>query len=300
MRESIRNTVRDVKKFKTSYVMISPFLILAGAFVLAPIVIALYFGFTQYNLLQPPKWVGLGNYVKLFFYDELFPVAIKNTLILSIGITPVSYLICLLLAWLLNEFKPKSRAILTLLFYAPALGNVFFVWQLIFSGDANGLINAYLLKIGAVSGPIQWLTDPNYMIGTLFFILLWASFGMNFLVMIAGMQNVDSSLYEAGAVDGIKNRWQELWFITLPCLRPQLLFSAVMTIVGAFNIGPVIDVLCGKPSTQYKAWTIMNHLQDYGSVRFEFGYSCAIATVLFLLIVCAQAIVQRLIRKVGT
>ena len=147
--------------------------------------------------------------------------------------------------------------------------------------------------------PVSWLTDENYLVGTVIFILLWASLGTSFLVLIAGFQNVDRTLYEAAAVDGIRNRWQELWYITLPYIRPQLLFAAVTSITGAFNIGPAIDILCGNPSTNYVAWTVMNHLNDYGGTRMEMGYACSIAVILFVIMISANQFFQRLLGKVG-
>ena len=212
---------------------------------------------------------------------------------------PLSYLLCLWLAWFINDLRPRARAVLTLLFYAPTLANVYMVWQLIFSGDANGFLNAWLIKIGALVEPIGWLTNKQYMVPILMFIILWGSLGTTFLTFIAGFQTVNVSLYEAAAVDGIRNRWQELWYVTLPVMRPQLLFGAVMSITNSFGIGGVITALCGFPSTDYAAHTIMHHLEDYGTIRFQMGYACAIATVLFVMMVGVNLLVQKLIAKVG-
>jgi len=295
----LRGAAKSISKHKASYLFMTPYLIIFAVFTLAPVLIAIGYSLTQFNILEPPKLIWLENYKNLFISDPLFIKAIKNTALLSTITGPVSFLICLMLAWFLNDFPPRLRAFLTLLFYSPTLANVFFVWQLIFSGDSYGLINAYLLKTGIISQPVLWLTDPKTLVGVLIFILLWASLGTSFLVLIAGFQNVDTSLYEAGAVDGIKNRWQELWFITLPYMRPQLMFAAVMSITGSFGIGTTIDILCGTPSTNFMAWTIMNHLNDYGGTRMEMGYACAIATVLFVIMLSVNMFIQKLIRKVG-
>jgi len=290
---------KRVKKYKASYAFITPFMLIFIVFTFIPVVFALFYGFTQFDVVSPAKWIGIENYKNLFLHDDVFLTAVKNTLLFSAITGPASYLICILLAWFINDFSPRLRTLLTFVFYAPTLANVFFVWQLIFSADSNGFFNAYLMKAGLINSPIAWLTDANYLVPVLIFVLLWSSLGTNFLVLIAGFQNVDTTLYEAGAVDGIKNRWQELWNITLPYMRPQLIFAAVMSITGSFGIGPTIDVLCGNPSTDYKAWTIMNHLNDFGGVRLEMGYACAIATVLFIIMISANKAIQSIIAKVG-
>lgn len=294
-----RYTFKEMVKFKLSYVMILPFMVIFITFVVVPVLIAIFYSFTQFNMLQTPKLVWFDNYKNLFLKDKIFLIAIKNTLVFASITGPVSYMMCLMLAWLVNELAPRTRALLTLLFYAPTLANIFLVWTLIFSGDSNGFLNAYLLNLGAILEPIQWLTDTKYMIPVLVFIILWSSLGASFLAFIAGFQNVDRTLYEAGAVDGIKNRWQELWFITLPTMRPQLMFGAVMSITASFGIGDTISLLCGFPSTDYAAHTIMNHLSDYGSIRFEMGYACSIATILFIIMIGTNKLVQKLLLKVG-
>ena len=259
----------------------------------------MFFSLTNFNVLQPARFVGLENYKNLFIKDSLFLIALKNTILFAAITGPLSYLLCLWLAWFINDLRPRARAVLTLLFYAPTLANVYMVWQLIFSGDANGFLNAWLIKIGALVEPIGWLTNKQYMVPILMFIILWGSLGTTFLTFIAGFQTVNVSLYEAGAIDGIRNRWQELWYVTLPVMRPQLLFGAVMSITNSFGIGGVITALCGFPSTDYAAHTIMHHLEDYGTIRFQMGYACAIATVLFVMMVGVNLLVQKLIAKVG-
>ncbi|MBQ9860185.1 MAG: sugar ABC transporter permease [Clostridia bacterium] len=292
-------TAKRIWRFRASYAFVAPFLLIFLTFTFLPVAIAIFYSFTQFNVLEPAKWIGLENFKNLFLNDAVFMTAVKNTMVLSVVIAGVSFLLCILLGWFINDFSPRVRTILTFLFYAPSLANVYYVWQLIFSGDSNGFINAYLMKLGVITEAIQWFTDTRYMTGVVIFVLLWSSLGTGFLVMIAGFQNVDTALYEAGAIDGIKNRWQEMWFITLPYLRPQLMFSAVTTITGSFSIGGAIDILCGNPSTDYQAWTIMNHLNDYGGTRFEMGYACAIAVLLFLLMVGVNSIVQKMLTKIG-
>ncbi len=296
---SAAQTWRRVVKYKHAYFFVLPFTAIFVVFTLAPVLMAVFYSFTSFNALQPAKLVWLENYEKLLLKDPLFLTSLKNTLLFAAITGPVGYLLSLMLAWFLNDFSPRLRSFLTLLFYAPTLANIYYVWQLIFSSDAYGILNSYLVKFGVLTQPVSWLTDEKYLVGTLIFILLWASLGTSFLVLIAGFQNVDRTLYEAAAVDGIRNRWQELWYITLPYIRPQLLFAAVTSITGAFNIGPAIDILCGNPSTNYAAWTIMHHLNDSANIRMEMGYACTIATFLFALMVLANRFFQNLISKVG-
>lgn len=297
--QRVRYLGGEMKRYYASYILMTPFLLIFMTFTVIPVIIAIFFSLTQFNILQSPIWVGLTNYKNLVLHDSLFLTAVKNTVLFASITGPVSYMMCFALAWFVNELQPKLRALVTLLFYAPSLASITFIWKLFYSGDSNGYLNAYLLKLGLIAQPIQWLTDTGYLVQVVIFVLLWSSIGNSFLAFIAGLQNVDTTLYEAGAVDGIKNRWQELWYITLPSMRGMLMFGAILSITGAFSIGPVITDLCGNPSTDYAAWTLMNHLTDYGTVRFEMGYACSIATVLFIVMVGLNKMIQRLLAKVG-
>jgi multiple sugar transport system permease protein len=213
---------------------------------------------------------------------------------------PISYIACFVFAWIINELSPKVRAIMTLIFYAPSIsGNVYFIWLIIFSGDSYGYLNGFLMKIGIILEPIQWLLDEKYILGIVIIVQLWLSLGTSFLAFIAGLQTLDKSLIEAGAMDGIKNRWQELWYITLPSMRPQLMFGAVMQITTAFAVAEISIALAGFPSVNYAAHTIVTHLMDYGTIRFELGYASAIATFLFLLMVGTNKLTQKMLRKIG-
>ncbi len=287
-------------RHKEDYLFMAPYLLLFTVFTVIPVLVSIGLSFSYFNVLEPPRFIGLQNYFSLLLDDNIFILAVKNTLILSVITGPVSFLLCLLLAWLVNEFPAGIRAFLTLLFYTPTLaGSAYLIWQIIYSGDAYGFLNGFLMKYNLIYTPIQWLTDPNYMVPSAVTVILWMSLGTSFLSFIAGYQNVDPVLYEAAAVDGIKNRWQELWFVTLPSMRPQLLFGAVMSITASFGIGDVINGLFGFPSTNYVLHTMVHHLQDYGNIRFEMGYASAIATILFLLMIATNRMVQHLLKKVG-
>lgn len=291
---------RDVRRNTAAYLFLVPFTLIFFTFTLLPVLMSVCLSFTDFNVLQAPRFSGLQNYAKLFFSDEVFRKSVGNTFLIAAVTGPVSYLACILLAWLLNELPRYLRALMTLVFYAPSIsGSAYIIWTIIFSGDTYGYANSVLLKLGIIHSPIRWFSDTTYMMPLVICVLLWMSLGTSFLALIAGFQSLDRSLTEAGAIDGIKNRYQELWFIILPSIRPQLLFSAVMSITSSFGIGPVISSLVGFPSTDYAVHTIMLHLQDYGGTRFEMGYACAIATVLFVVMVVSNRIVQRLLHKVG-
>lgn len=294
-------TLNEMKKNKVAYLMVAPFFILFVIFTVIPVLLSIVLGFTNFNMLEWPTFVFMDNYIRLFLDDEIFLVAIKNTLLFAAITGPGSYLLSLFFAWFINELSPKLRAIVTLMFYAPSIsGNVYLIFTVIFSSDQMGYANAWLMKLGVITKPILWFSNKEYIMPLIIIIALWTSLGTSFLTMIAGFQVVDKTLYEAGAVDGVKNRWQELWFITLPTMRPQLMLSAILAITGSFGFGAVITSLVGFPSPDYCAHTIMHHLDDYGSSRFEMGYASAIATVLFIMMFGCNVLVNKLLRKLGT
>ena len=294
--------MNNIKKFKHSYVLMAPFLLLFFIFTMLPVLASIIISFTNFNMLEMPTFVGFENYARLLLEDGVFIIALRNTIIFAVVTGPISYILCFAFAWIINELPAKGRAVMTVVFYAPSIaGNVvFFVWLYIFSGDRYGLVNGILINMGIIHTEINWLRDASYVLPILIIVQLWMSLGTGFLAFIAGLQTVDRSLYEAGAVDGIRNRWQELWFITLPSMRPQLMFGAVMTITGAFAVGGISTALAGMPSVSYAGHTVITHLQDFGGIRFEMGYASSIAVLLFLVMVGANKGVQRLLRRVGT
>ena len=270
-------------------------------FTVLPVVFSFLLGFTTFNLLEAPDIVFLDNYIRLFLDDEIFLTAIKNTLVFASVTGPGSYLLSLFFAWFINELPKWLRAIAVVIFYAPSIaGNAFTVFSIIFRGDAYGWLNSILMEFGLINAPKLWLTDPTYMMTILVIVILWMSMGTGFLSFVAGFQSIDRSMYEAGYVDGVRNRWQELYHITLPSMKPMLLFGAVMSITSAFNVCDVPRALCGYPSTDYAARTVVTHLFDYGFSRFEMGYASAIATLLFLVMILCKKAIASLLGKVGT
>lgn len=300
-KRDIKYKLSIIKHNKELYMFMAPFLTVFLIFTVLPVVISIFLSFTYFNILETPRFIGITNYFKLFFNDDIFVKAIGNTLLFAAITGPLSYFLCLLLAWVICELPRYLRMLMTLFFYAPSIsGGMFLIWTTLFSGDAYGYINGFLLKSGLISSPILFLKDPNYMPGVIIVAVIWVSLGTSFLAFIAGFQGIDKQYFEAAAIDGIKNRWQELWFVTLPLMKPQLMFGAVMSITASFGIGDLITNLVGFPSTGYAAHTIMHHLNDYGSIRFEMGYASAIATLLFIIMLSSNLIVKKLLSKVGS
>ena len=209
---------------------------------------------------------------------------------------PVGYIACFIFAWFINELPNKIRAFMTLVFYAPSIaGSVYFIWTYILSSDRYGVLNGVLMKMGFIDQPILWLMDTDYMLICCIVVQLWLSLGTSFLSFLAGFKTVDTTLYEAGAIDGVHNRFQEIWFLTLPQMKPQLLFGAVMQISSSFAVGAVPAALCGNPSVDYATHTIINHIDDYGGVRFELGYACAISTVLLMVMLIVNKVINKVL-----
>lgn len=293
----LRKTFREIKKNRACYAMLAPFMILFTLFTIAPVVMSLPIGFTDFDMVQKPKFVGLSNFRTLFLSDKIFMGSIRVTIVFALLTGPVSFVLCFLLAWMVNEMPKCLRTFFTLIFYIPSLASVYGVWQLIFSGDMNGYLNAFLIDMGIINAPVQWLTDGRYVLGVTIVVQLWVSLGAGFLAIRAGFQNIDPTLYEAGAIEGIRNRWQELVYIVIPSMVPQLMFAAVMQIVGSFTAGTVAQNLLGFPSTDYKAHTIMSHAYDYGWQRYEMGYASAICMILFLMMFILSRVIFKALKK---
>ena len=291
------------KQFKRDFefhVLWLPFLVLFFIFTILPIISSVALSFTDYDAVSMPKFVGLENYFRMFTSDEVMPLALKNTVLFAVFIGPCGFALSFFLAWIINEFGRSARSILSFLFYSPALvGNAYYIWQIAFSGDSYGYMNSLLMSFGIVTDPIQWFRNEQYVFIIIVLIQLWLSMGVSFLANIAGLQNIDDELYEAGAIDGIKTRWHELWYITLPSMKSILLFGIVMQIQSAFSVSAIPMALAGYPSVNHAVDTILSHLQDVGAERFEMGYASAISVVLFLLIILTKQILTKFVNIMG-
>lgn len=295
-----KKKVPAIVKYKADYLFILPYFIVFFLFSVLPVLISIFYSFTSFNVLEAPKFIGIDNYFKMFLNDDLFIKSLATTLVLALITGPVGYIMCFLIAWMVNEFGRKTRTFLTLLFYMPTLtGGLAAIWTIVFSGDQYGVLNGILMSLNIIYEPIQWLTDEKYMMGVAIIVIIWMSLGTAFLSFLAGFRAIDDKLYEAAAIDGIQNRFQELWYITLPSMKPQLMFGAVMAITSSFGVGAVITQIFGSPSTGYRLYTLVHMLEDYGGQRFAMGYACAIAVILFAIMIGINQVVHKLLTKVG-
>ncbi|MBR2661909.1 MAG: sugar ABC transporter permease [Clostridia bacterium] len=300
-REKMAHSWTLAKRNKGCYLFLAPYAILFFTFMILPIATSIVLSFTYYNILEPPRFIGLQNYINLILQDEVFLTSIKNTLVIAVIVGPVGYILSFLFAWFINELPKWLRAIAVVIFYAPSIAGAAAVsiFTVLFRGDAYGWFNSILMELGIIQAPYLWLTDPRYMMTIVIIISLWMSMGTGFLSFVAGFQGIDRSMYEAGYVDGVRNRWQELYHITLPSMKPMLLFGAVMSITSSFNVSDVPRALCGFPSTDYAVRTVVTHLFDYGFVRFEMGYASAVAAILFLVMILSKKAVGALLGRLG-
>jgi len=292
----VGRVARFLRRHWVSYAFVAPFMILFAIFTIAPVLTSLYLSFTYFNILEPPRWIGWTNYRLLILEDDIFLIAIKNTLMFAAITGPAGYFGSLLLAWMLNPLR--HRVALALAYYVPSITSgvaMAVVWKVLFFGGREGYLNAWLLQLGVLWEPIYWLQDQRTLMPIVIGVSLWASMGTGFLVFLAGLQQVPQELYEAGRIDGIPNALAELWYITLPYIRPQLLFGSVMSIVSSLSVFSVPVALAGLPSPLYAAHTIVAHLYDYSFIRFEMGYGSAIATVLFLFMFLLGRLMFRLL-----
>lgn len=282
----------------SSWLFLTPFLIFFAIFTIIPVLCAVGLSFTNFNMVSAPVFVGVENYIRMLLDDEVLITAIKNTAVLAFLTGPISYILCLLLAWLVNETSRPLRVFFTAVFYIPSsVTSAIGIFAYIFSGDSYGLINSTLMDLGFIHTPIYWLSDPNYTMTVVIIVQLWLSLGVGFLSFIAGFQSVDSSIYESGAIDGIRNRFQEFWYLTLPGMRPQLMFGAVMQISTSFSVSAVPIALTGFPSTNNSTTTVITHVLDVSTLRMEMGYACAIATLLFVFMLITRNVVSLIIRS---
>ncbi len=288
------------RKYKTMYLFMLPFVILFIIFVISPVVTAVYLSFTYFNMLESPRWIGLSNYRLLFLEDDIFFTAIKNTLLFALITGPLSYCISFVLAWFINRLR--FRQAFTLAFYAPSITSgiaMSVIWLYLFANDRYGLLNYLLIEIGMITEPVAWLQEQSTILPVIIVISLWMSMGTSFLVFLAGLQSVPMELYEAGMVDGISSAVQEVWYITLPVMKPQLLFGAVMAIVNSFAVFQIAAQVAGLPSPLYAGHTIVAHLYMHGFIHFEMGYAASIAVVLFTMTFILGRLAMRLFSERG-
>ena len=286
-------------KKSTPYLFLAPYLILFLIFIIIPTVMAIGLSFTNYNAVQTPQFVGLTNYINLFTQDTIFlQYVLPNTILFAVIVGPVGYLLAFFLAWSLSQLPRLPRTILALIIYSPSMTMgvaMTVMWRVVFLGDQSGIANYVLTQMGVITEPIVWMLNTQYILPIVIIVALWSSMGVGFLAMLAGLLNVNSELYAAGAIDGVKNRFQAVLYITIPSMKPQMLFGAVMSIVGAFQAGNIGVMLTGSnPTPGYAAQLMVNHIDDYGFTRYEMGYAAAVSVALLALIYAFSFVARRL------
>ena len=268
---------------------ILPYWTLFLVFVIVPVLAAVFLSFTYFNAIQAPSVIGITNYIELITMDTVFmQYVLSNTLKFALIVGPVGYLMAFMLAWMLAQIPQRYRTVLAIILYSPSLTMgvaMAAMWRIIFSGDSQGYLNSLLLNWGVILEPIQFLQSPDYLMTIMIVVSLWSSMGVGFLAMLAGVLNIDQTLYEAAYVDGIRNRAQEIFFITIPSMKPQMLFGAVMSVVTTFQAGGIGVQLSGSnPTPQYAGQLIVNHIEDFGFIRYMMGYAATISVVLLLMV----------------
>ena len=281
----------ELKRAEGKWILafLGPYAVVFTIFIIVPIIMAVLLSFTNFNTIQFPDFVGLKNYISLFTYDDVFmQYVLPNTIKFALIVGPLGYALSFFLAWMLAQIPRAPRTILALIIYSPSMTvgvAMQVIWLTIFSGDKSGYLNSLLMNLGLINQPVQWLQSPQYLMITMIIVTLWSSMGVGFLAMLAGVLNTDPELYEAGYVDGISKRWQEIFYITVPLMKPQMLFGAVMSVVSTFQAGYIGVLLSGSnPTPQYAGQLIVNHIEDYGFLRYEMGYAASISVMLLLMI----------------
>lgn len=287
---------------KTPYLFLLPYLILFTVFIIIPTGMAIALSFTNYNAVQAPEFVGLTNYINLLTQDTIFlQYVLPNTILFSIIVGVGGYVLSFVLAWSLSQLTKLPRTVLALILYSPSMTAgvaMSVVWRTVFLGNQSGIANYALTALGIINEPILWLSNATYIMPIVIIVALWSSMGVGFLAMLAGLLNVSPELYEAGSIDGIKNRFQEVIYITIPSMKPQMLFGAVMAVTGAFQQGSIGVMLTGSnPTPQYAAQLMVNHVEDYGFTRYEMGYAAAVSVALLALIYAFSFVARKLFEE---
>lgn len=280
-------------------VLLGPYALMFLVFIVMPIAIAIVLSFTYFNTVSTPEFTGFGNYINILTQDEVFiKNVLPNTIKFALIVGPVGYALQFLLAWALAQIPKGPRTVLALIFYSPSMTigvATAVIWKTIFSGDQYGYVNYILMNFGLIEKPIQWLQEAQYILPIMILVTLWGSMGVGFLAMLSGVMNIDSEIYEAGYIDGVKNRFQEIIYITIPSMKPQMLFGAVMAIVTAFSTGQVgVDLTGTNPTPQYAGSTMVTHIEDYGFLQYDMGYATALSVVLLLLIMVMSKVANKL------
>ena len=287
------------QKEGSAYAFISMYALMFFIFIMVPVLVAFLLSFTFFDTIQLPRLIGLKNYVVLLTQDDIFmKYVLPNTIQFAVIVGPGGYILSFVLAWILAQLPKVPRTIMALILYSPSMTSgvaMTVVWLTMFSGDQNGYLNSFLLGLNVIQEPIQWLQSPQYLMTIMIIVTLWSSMGVGFLAMLAGILEINPELYEAGSLDGINTRFQEIFYITIPSMKPQMLFGAVMSIVSTFQAGAIgVTLSGGNPTPQYAGQLIVNHIEDFGFLRYEMGYAAAVSVVFLLMVLLFARVANKL------
>lgn len=277
-----------------SLLYLAPALILIGIFNIYPIFKSLAMSFyTDYNIFTGEvKSYGLGNFSQIFA-DPNFFRAIKNTFFFVLGVVPISIVISLAIAILLNRI-PKLSDFFRSVYFLPFVTStvaVSIVWNWLYH-TRFGLINYFLSFVGV--DPIAWLTDPNYSIMALVIMSVWKGLGYNIILFLVGLNNINKTYYQAAEVDGAKS-WQQFTNITVPLLSPYILLVSIIGVINSFKVfTEVYSLFAGRPGPAGSALTMVFYIYEKFYTEYQYGVASAAGIVLFLIIL-VFTLLQRLI-----
>ncbi len=290
----------------STYLMLSPFALLFLVFSVYPVLASLRLSFMRYNAICNPDQnpcgsVGFGNYTTLILHDDRFHKALANTALYVVGAVILGMIASLSLALALQEDSRVNR-VLRVIFFLPSVTSgiaVVLVWGWVFRGDGVGLLNA-LLNLFSV-GPIEWLATTWLAIPILIFMSIWGGAGFGMILFLAGLNSIPAMYYEAAVIDGAgpKERFR---YITLPLLRPVMVYVAITGTIGAFQIFEGVYLLFPTSvgsigGLQDMALMIVPYLYDAGFNKFRLGYASAIAWILFAIIFAISMINLKITRS---
>ncbi len=271
-----------VRKFNlTPYLFLTPALLVVAIFILYPIFAVVYYSFTDYSIVTPPVWIGLKNYQQLL-HDDVFWLALRNSFIYLL-VTPTLIILCIILAIIVNRRLPGINAFRAL-YYIPVISGSVAVgisWRLML--DTNGLLNSALISLGWIQQPVQWLAEPALSLPIAMLVTTWMGLGYYMMIFLAGLQNIPEELYDAAVIDGC-NAWQKHWHVSLPGLRPQITFVAVISSLAALEVYNEVFIIFGRlGGVLNSAVTVVFYLWRQAFQLHHAGKASAIAMVLLVI-----------------
>ena len=294
-----KSVLQKINEQKISYLFIALPATLFFIFQLAPVFISFFWSFTQYDVVHPAKFIGLANYKNILFHDPLFWKAIRNTIVYVIGVVPIGICFSLILAVAIDQ-KIKFKNFFKSIFFLPtvtAIIAVSVIWKWLYAGEKYGLINFFIMKIGFQ--PIDWLASPTWLLPSIMIMSIWAGVGYNMIIFLAGLQTIPHSMYEAAEIDGA-GFWKKFFHITLPLLKPTIVFVTMMSLIFSFQVFEQVYIMTsgqgGIGGVLNSALTIVAYLYDRGFQKFQMGYASALAYIVFIMIFLFTLINKRLMK----